>query len=149
MLQRVEIEQKRLADYGPVVGEEVVAEINELAGALQGARVVHVNATAYGGGVAEILQTLVPLMRDVGLDAGWQVIEGEDEFFEVTKACHNGLQGMDIPFTEEMQDTWRRYNEMNADEFEGRYDFVVVHDPQPAGLLHYHGSEDGGHWIWR
>jgi len=149
MLQRVELEQKRLADYLPVVGEEVIEEIRSLAEPLRGARVVHVNATAFGGGVAEMLQTLVPLMCDVGLDAEWQVIEGEDEFFNVTKACHNGLQGMDIPFTEEMKAVWRRYNEMNAARFEGEYDFVVIHDPQPAGLLHYHGRKGGKHWAWR
>ncbi len=149
MLQRVELEQKRLADYLPVVGEEVIEEIRSLAEPLRGARVVHVNATAFGGGVAEMLQTLVPLMCDVGLDAEWRVIEGEDEFFNVTKACHNGLQGMDIPFTEEMKAVWRRYNEMNAARFEGEYDFVVIHDPQPAGLLHYHGRKAGEHWAWR
>ena len=149
MLQRVELEQKLLADYRPVVGDEVVAEIEELATSLRGARVVHVNATAFGGGVAEMLVTLVPLMRDVGLDAEWQVIAGEDEFFNVTKACHNGLQGMDIPFTEKMQGVWQRYNEMNAVRFEGEYDFVVVHDPQPAGLLHYHGRERAKSWAWR
>ena len=149
MLQKVEIGQKQLADYVPVVGEEVIEEIRSLAEPLQGARVVHINATAFGGGVAEMLYTLVPLMRDVGLDAEWQVIEGEDEFFNVTKACHNGLQGMDIPFTEEMQSIWCRYNEMNARNFEGQYDFVIAHDPQPAGLLHYHGQAQGEHWAWR
>jgi hypothetical protein len=149
MLQRVELTEKSLADFEPVVGGEVLGEIRKLAEPLKGARVVHINATAFGGGVAEIFQTLIPLMRDVGLDAEWQVIRGEDEFFNVTKACHNGLQGMDIPFTEEMQNTWRRYNEMNAQEFKGQYDFVVVHDPQPAGLLHYHGGEGADHWIWR
>jgi trehalose synthase len=145
----VELEQKHLEDYRPIVGEEVLSKIRALAKPLKEARVVHVNATAFGGGVAEMLQTLVPLMRDVGLDAEWQVIEGEDEFFNVTKASHNGLQGMDIPFTEEMQDIWRRYNQMNADRFEGEYDFIVVHDPQPAGLLHYCGGEGGEHWVWR
>ncbi len=149
MLQRVTLEQKQLADYQAVVGDEVIAQVEDLARPLQGARVVHVNATAFGGGVAEILVSLVPLMRDVGLDAEWQVIEGADEFFNVTKACHNGLQGMDIPFTEEMKATWRRYNEMNAQKFTGEYDFVVVHDPQPAGLLHYHGRAEGTHWTWR
>ena len=150
MLQRVTLEQeKRLDDYRPIVGDEVIAEIEELAAPLKGARVVHVNATAFGGGVAEMLVTLAPLMRDVGLEAEWQVIEGEDEFFNVTKACHNGLQGMDIPFTEEMKAIWRRYNEMNARRFEGEYDFVVVHDPQPAGMLHYHGRGGGKHWAWR
>jgi len=149
VLQRVALEQKRLADYRPIVGEASLAEIHALAKPLQGARVAHVNATAFGGGVAEMLQTLVPLMRDAGLDAEWQVIEGQDEFFNVTKACHNGLQGMDIPFTEEMKAVWQRYNEMNARKFGGEYDFVVIHDPQPAGLLYYHGREGGRHWAWR
>jgi trehalose synthase len=149
MLPQVEVEQKRLADYRPIVGEEVIAEIAELAAPLRGARVVHINATAFGGGVAEILQTLVPLMKDVGLEAEWRVIEGADEFFNVTKACHNGLQGMDIPFTEGMKAVWRRYNEMNAGRLEGGYDFIVVHDPQPAGLLHYHGRAGAKHWVWR
>ena len=149
MLQRVELVTKRLADYASVAGEEAIEEIRALAEPLRGARVVHINATAYGGGVAEILQTLVPLMRDAGLDAEWQVIAGADEFFAVTKACHNGLQGMEVPFTPEMQAIWQRYNQANASHFEGDYDFVVVHDPQPAGLLHYHGPAGGRHWVWR
>jgi trehalose synthase len=149
MLQQVELGCKAVDDYRPIVGDEVIVEIEELAASLKGARVVHVNATAFGGGVAEMLVTLVPLMRDVGLDAEWQVIEGEDEFFNVTKACHNGLQGMDIPFTDEMKAIWQRYNEVNAARFEGEYDFVIIHDPQPAGLLHYHGRGGGKHWAWR
>jgi trehalose synthase len=149
MLEYVELDEKHLSDYRAVVGDEVVSEIREMAESLQGARVVHINATAYGGGVAEMLQTLVPLMVDVGLDAQWQVIEGADEFFNVTKAAHNGLQGMDIPFTDEMKAIWQRYNEMNAEAFEGEYDFVVVHDPQPAGLLHYQEKGEREHWAWR
>ncbi|HDQ73785.1 MAG TPA: glycosyltransferase [Chloroflexi bacterium] len=154
MLQHVELEEKRLVDYREIVGDETIAEIERLAEPLQGARVVHVNATAFGGGVAELLQALVPLMRDVGLDAHWQVIEGADEFFDVTKACHNGLQGMDVPFTAEMKEIWRKYNQMNAEHFEltrngGRPTFVVVHDPQPAGLRHYYESGMDTHWIWR
>ena len=149
MLERVELEEKHLNDYRSVAGDEAIAEIRELADTLRGARVVHINATAYGGGVAEMLQTLVPLMVDVGLEAEWQVIEGADEFFNVTKAAHNGLQGMDIEFTDEMKAIWKRYNKMNAEAFEGTYDFVVAHDPQPAGLLHYHGRVDDEHWAWR
>lgn len=148
-MERVELEEKHLNDYRPVAGDEAIAKIRELADTLQGARVVHINATAYGGGVAEMLQTLVPLMVDVGLEAEWQVIEGADEFFNVTKAAHNGLQGMDIEFTDEMKAIWKRYNKMNAEAFEGTYDFVVAHDPQPAGLLHYHGPADDEHWAWR
>ncbi len=149
MLQKVEFEQKSLADYQPIVGDEIIAEIEALAEPLQGARVVHVNATAFGGGVAEMLYTLVPLMRDVGLDAEWQVIEGADEFFNVTKACHNGLQGMELDFTDDMKSIWQRYNEMNAEQFEGEYDFVLIHDPQPAGMLHYHGRSGKERWAWR
>lgn len=149
MLQRVTVEEMHLDNYRPVVGDEVLEEIQRLAHELKGAKVVHINATAFGGGVAEILMTLVPLMRDVGLDAEWQVIEGSDEFFNVTKASHNGLQGMEIPLTEEMKAIWRQYNEQNAEIFEGEYDYVIVHDPQPAGLLHFHGRSGGAHWIWR
>jgi trehalose synthase len=148
MLEEVKLEEKDLSSYRSVVGDIAIDEIEELADPLQDARVVHVNATAFGGGVAEMLQTLVPLMRDVGLDAEWRVIEGEDEFFDVTKACHNGLQGMDVAFTDDMKEIWRRYNKMNAERFNGDYDFVVIHDPQPAGMREYHGDGDG-HWIWR
>ncbi len=149
MLEQVELEEKHLSDYRSVVGDQVIADIKEMAQPLQGARVLHVNATAYGGGVAEMLQTLVPLMVDVGLDAQWQVIEGADEFFNVTKAAHNGLQGMDIDFTDKMKAIWQRYNEMNAEKLEGEYEFIVMHDPQPAGILHYHGGGEDQHWIWR
>jgi trehalose synthase len=149
MLERVPLKAKALSDYIPVVGEEVTEEIKQIAAGLKGARIVHINATAFGGGVAEILVGLVPLMRDLGLDAEWQVIEGADEFFNVTKASHNGLQGMDIEFTTEMKEIWKEYNQKNAQSFEGEYDFIVVHDPQPAGLLHFHGKEGGKYWIWR
>ena len=149
MLQHVTVEPKSLDAYRSIVGDAVIERIRDLAAALHGARVTHVNATAFGGGVAEILHTLVPLMRDVGLDATWQVIAGEDEFFTVTKAMHNGLQGMDIPFTAEMQAIWRRYNEANARAFDGDYDVVVVHDPQPAGLRHFTGGRNARAWIWR
>ncbi len=149
MLTRVPLKTKTLRAYAPIVGESVIQDLYMLAAPLRGAHVVHINATAYGGGVAEILQTLVPLMQDVGLDAEWQVIEGNDEFFNVTKAMHNGLQGMDIPFTEEMKHIWQAYNRRNAEQFEGEYDFVVVHDPQPAGLLYYTNGRGGKRWVWR
>jgi len=149
MIQQVQLDSKSLEDYSAIIGEPRVQEILDLAETLKGARVVHINSTAFGGGVAEILQSLVPLMRDVGLVAEWQVIEGQDEFWDVTKASHNGLQGMDLEFSEEMRDIWRRYNLKFAESFEGEYDFVVVHDPQPAGLLHFHGREGGKHWLWR
>jgi trehalose synthase len=149
MLQNVEIGTVSLEAYRSIVGSQVIEEIHTLAQSLKGVTVLHVNATAFGGGVAEILQTLVPLMRDVGIEAHWQVIEGADEFFNVTKAMHNGLQGMDLPFTDEMKAIWQHYNELNAKKFEGHYDIVVLHDPQPAGLLHFTGGQNANHWIWR
>ena len=149
MLEKVSVEKKSLDDYRSIIGEDRIKEIRRFADQLKGARVVHVNSTAYGGGVSEILQSLVPLMNDVGLQAEWQVIEGTDEFWNVTKASHNGLQGMEIELTEEMKKIWRRYNKKNAEKFSGDYDFVVVHDPQTAGLLHLHGRAGGKHWLWR
>jgi len=149
MLQTVKLQPKSLADYAPIVGDEAIEHIRALAEPLKGARVVHVSATAFGGGVSEMLYTLVPLMRDVGLDARWQIITGSDEFFNVTKSFHNGLQGMGLPLTEAMKDIWRQYNEYNAAAFEGEYDFVIAHDPQPAGMRVYRQGKGGRRWIWR
>ncbi len=150
MLEKVEVQRRRsLDDYRGVATDRLLTEIRDLAESLKGARVVHVNATAFGGGVAEMLESLVPLMRDVGLEAEWQVIAGDDEFFTVTKAFHNGLQGMEMPLSPQMKEIWQRYNRRNAEAFEGRYDFVVVHDPQPAGLLYFDGHGAGRHWLWR
>ncbi|HEY6329579.1 MAG TPA: glycosyltransferase [Blastocatellia bacterium] len=149
MLQAVTTEEKKLQDYEPFVGEQVLSEIRRAAAPLAGARVLHVNSTAYGGGVAEILQTLVPLMRDVGIEAEWQVIVGERDFFTVTKSFHNALQGHSTDLTDEMKEIYLRNNELNGKLFEGDYDFVIIHDPQPAALLHYHGRDGASHWIWR
>lgn len=149
MLKPVELQEKHLESYRAIVGDTLIEEVLALAGELRGARVVHINATAFGGGVAEMLQSLVPLMCDVGLHAEWRLIAGEGEFFNVTKSFHNGLQGMDLRLTPEMKSVWERYNLSNAQSFEGEYDFVVVHDPQPAGLRHFHRNGAGEHWIWR
>ena len=149
MLKQVEVATRHLAEYVYVVGEDVVEQISDLAAGFRGARVLHVNAAVYGGGVAEILHWLVPLMRGVGLEAEWQVIEGTDEFFRVTKSMHNGIQGMDLDLTAEMKALWERINEDNAQIGDGQYDYVIVHDPQPAGMLRFSGGEGGRNWIWR
>jgi len=150
MPEKVRIRRKRrLSDYQGIVTDTLMDEIVQLSEWLKGARVVHINATAFGGGVAEILQSLVPLTSSVGVEAEWRVMPGGDEFFTVTKAFHNGLQGMDLSLTEDMKQIWELYNRKCAEDFEGPYDFVVVHDPQPAGLLHFHGQGDVKHWIWR
>jgi trehalose synthase len=153
MLGSVPTTPKALQDYAPVIGEERVQEIRDLAAPLAGARVLHLNATAFGGGVAEILGSLVPLMNDVGLQADWQVIKGNEEYFQVTKAMHNALQGMLIDWTPHMREVWLQNNLLNARLFDEEYDFVVVHDPQPAAVLAFindlRGRPAAGHWLWR
>jgi len=147
-MQNVVLSQKSLADYAPVAGESVIADIERLARPLQGARVLHISSTAFGGGVAEMLHTLIPLMRSAGLDAGWAIINGNDEFFTVTKSMHNALQGMDLELTNAMRAAYLHANVDNAVYFEGDYDFIIVHDPQPAPLRTLRRA-DGGKWIWR
>jgi trehalose synthase len=154
VLDRVPLLEKHLDDYAGVVGAEVIDQIRELAKPLQGARVLHVNATAYGGGVAELLATHVPLLRSIGIDADWQVMHGSDDFFAVTKAVHNGLQGADIEWTPQMQRTYLEKVLDNALLLEGHYDFVVMHDPQPAAMLSFLRERLGVQmqdttWIWR
>ena len=149
MLEHIAVEPKQLNHYQSIVGDKVLDELRQLAEPLKWASILHINATAFGDGVAEILMSLVPLMRDLELDAEWQIIEGSDDFFNAIKSSHNGLQSMEIPLSEQMKAIWQEYNALNAKAFEGDYDFIVVHDPQPAGLLHYHGHSGGKHWIWR
>jgi trehalose synthase len=139
---------KTLADYTHIFGREQIAEIRELAEPLRGARVAHISATAFGGGVAEILYTLVPLMKDVGIDVEWQILYGREEFFHATKLMHNALQGAPEDLTPEQWDTWRRYNEINARELPDGWDVCLVHDPQPAGL-HALVPEKAKGWVWR
>ena len=148
MLQAVALAGKTLADYTHIVGRPLVEEIRELAEPLQGRRVVHLSATAFGGGVSEILYTLVPLMRDVGLEAEWQVIYGREEFFNATKIMHNALQGNPQDLTEDQWATWSQYNEMNARELSRGWDVCIVHDPQPAALYKLAPEKSEG-WVWR
>ncbi len=148
MLQPVSVAHKHLSDYASIVGRPLVEEIRERAERLKGKRVLHLSATAFGGGVSEILYTLVPLMIDVGLDCEWHVIYGREEFFNATKVMHNALQGNPQDLTEEQWGIWQQYNEINARELSGGWDVCIVHDPQPAAI----GSlvaEKARHWIWR
>jgi trehalose synthase len=148
MLPLVNVGHKSLGDYATIATRGLMDEIRRLAEPLQGKRVVHLSATAFGGGVAEINYTLIPLMADAGLEVEWRIIKGQDEFFEVTKTIHNALQGDPKGLTEEQMEIFRRYNALNAEEFGEDYDFVVVHDPQPAAMIdHYPDSR--AKWIWR
>jgi trehalose synthase len=148
MLQDVALGERSLADYTHLVGRGLIEEIRELAKPLAGKRVLHVSATAFGGGVSEILYTLVPLMRDVGLDCHWQVIMGREEFFNATKLLHNSLQGDPKTLTPSQWELFDHFNEINARDLEGEWDVVIVHDPQPVGMRLVAG-ERARHWIWR
>ena len=154
MLERVPLLSKNLVDYAGAVGIDVVDRIHQLAEPLRGARVLHLNATAYGGGVAELLATHVPLLQSVGLDADWQVMQGSDQFFSVTKGVHNALQGADLDWTPDMQRAYLEKVLANSLLFDGHWDFVVVHDPQPAAILSFLRDRFGSalrdtKWIWR
>jgi trehalose synthase len=135
MIQTVTSPELALADYEPVVGEWPIEEIRRLARALGQVSVQHVNSTAVGGGVAEILVRLVPLMKDAGLNAGWNIIKGGDDFYRVTKAFHNALHGANQPLTSADLAVFERYQTMNRDLVQVWGDYVVVHDPQPLGLI--------------
>ena len=140
-----------LEDYAAVAGSDAIAQMRQLAAHLQGAKVVHINSTRVGGGVAEILAKLVPLMGELGLEARWDVLTGESGFFECTKAIHNALQGSMLPLSESRRLSYEDTNARNAEVLRPLLqdaDFVFVHDPQPAALLR-HFPERKGKWIWR
>jgi len=134
--------------YSPIIGEDKVEEIKAFASALAGKSVCQVNSTAFGGGVAEILRRLVPLMRSLGLKAEWKVMKGSEEFFSVTKKMHNGLQGMSIQLTDDMKKTYLEFNEVNSKELDLHHDYVVVHDVQPAAIISQYKIRVGK-WVWR
>ena len=148
MLTPVSVGHKSLADYTHLAGRPLVEEIRELAKDLEGLRVLHLSATAFGGGVSEILYTLIPLISDVGIDAQWQVMLGREEFYNATKRLHNALQGNPDALTDEEWSIYERYNELNAKEIEGGWDVIIVHDPQPAAIRGQ-VPEKAKTWVWR
>jgi trehalose synthase len=148
LLQPVGVGHKTLADYTHLVGRPLIEEINQLADELKGLKVLHLSATAFGGGVSEILYTLVPLMRDVGIEAEWQVIIGREEFFNATKLMHNALQGHPLDLSPSEWRTWEEYNEMNAEALTAGWDVVIVHDPQPLAMRR-HVEDKAKSWVWR
>jgi len=149
-MHEVNVGRKSLADYRSIVPRELMDEIDALAAELRGARVLHVNATAFGGGVAEILYTLVPLATDCGLHAEWRVMTAPPEFFNVTKSFHNGLQGHAVDFPPEAQELYEGVCRANAADLTREYDFIVIHDPQPLLMrsLATQAPADTK-WVWR
>jgi len=139
---------EHIEDYRPVVGSQVIDELLLLADRVRHRRLQHINSTSVGGGVAEILTQMVPLFRDLGIDTTWDVIKGNQAFFAVTKAFHNALHGGEESITEEMFEVFRVTTAMNLADLNTFGDVVVVHDPQPAGLIAKQ-PEVGGRWFWR
>lgn len=148
MLQYVDVGERSIDAYRGIAPDSILDELVRRAESLRGARVLHVNATAYGGGVSELLRSTVPLLNDLGLVADWKLITGDDPFFQVTKKIHNGLQGADVELTDVEKSTYHRNSRQNAALLEEEYDFVFIHDPQPAGLLPLRGK-GSARWIWR
>ncbi len=137
-----------LNDYADIVGREVVDQLHRLAERLGPRRLVNVNSTRTGGGVAEILHRSVPLMNQLGVETRWEVIEGDPTFFEVTKGMHNALQGQRVNLTPALLTHYREINRQNAQKFDWESDYAVIHDPQPAYLIK-HLKARAQHWIWR
>lgn len=143
--------KKTLANYEDIIGPIAVSKLRQVASELKGARVVHVNSTKEGGGVAEILFWMIPLMNELGLEASWEVIEGNPEYFNTTKTFHNGMQGNNVPLTDRMISVYEDTVAHNAERLRPTLeeaDLVVIHDPQPAYLLKLCENRKG-RWIWR
>jgi len=148
MLQTVDIGVESLNNYRSFIAEEKVEEIKKLAHELRGARILHLNATPYGGGVSELLRSEVPLLRDLGLHVDWKVIFGDEKFFGITKSFHNALQGGEFILGDDVKEVYLSYNTRNAELLEEQYDYIIVHDPQPLALLHFKGRGNSK-WLWR
>ena len=145
---KVVVGSQSISAYASAVGEEQIEELRALARPLSGARVLHVNSTPYGGGVAELLRSQIPLLRSLGIDADWVAISGDEAFFNVTKGFHNALQGGESHLDERAKEIYLANNSRYAPTLGDDYDYIVVHDPQPAALRLLRGQ---GHskWVWR
>lgn len=140
-----------LDSYAEVAGADVIRHLQQLSESLQGLRVVHVNSTKEGGGVAEILHKLVPLMGELGIETSWEVITGDSEFYQCTKGFHNSLQGNAVHIRPGLLRAFEQTNRHNAERLGATLaeaDVVFIHDPQPAPLLSM-CPQRRGKWVWR
>ena len=140
--------RSRLQDYEPIVGRSCLEELRILAGELSGKIVQNINSTFVGGGVAEILEHMIPLLNQLGVDARWDVIQGTEGFFEVTKKFHNAIHGKKEDITADDLALFTEITRQNLEELRFYGDIMFIHDPQPAGLI-VKKKEIGGKWIWR
>lgn len=141
--------ERRIEDYIPIVGDERVQELKLIAEKLKGRIIQNINSTAVGGGVAEILSRVVPLLNDIGVDAKWDVIKGGTDFFKVTKKIHNSLHGRREKITKGNIKTFYETSRKNIEEMSLYGDIIFVHDPQPIALIEKKNQLKGKKWIWR
>jgi len=145
---QTEVRTNGLDDYIAVLGVAEIEELRTLAKRIEGRSVQMVNSTALGGGVAEMLNRIVPLMQELNLPIRWDVITGGEDFFAVTKAFHNALHGEAYTLPDDSFKIFLAYNEQNRARLKFDTDFTVIHDPQPAALIDARQGHTG-HWIWR
>ncbi|HLA49720.1 MAG TPA: glycosyltransferase [Thermodesulfovibrionia bacterium] len=138
----------KIQDYVPVIGRSTIEELRALAERLSGKVIQNINSTFTGGGVAEILTRMVPLLNQLGVDARWTTIKGSEEFFSVTKKFHNALHGRKETILSEDFSLFLEVNKKNIEELKFQGDIIFIHDPQPAALI-TEKKELGGKWIWR
>jgi len=140
--------RSRIQDYEPIVGRSNIEELRMLAEVLGGKIVQNINSTFVGGGVAEILEHMVPLFNQLGVDARWDVVHGNEEFFEVTKKFHNAIHGGDEKISAEDFALFSKVTQQNLEELRFYGDILIIHDPQPVGLI-AKKKEIGRKWVWR
>ncbi len=140
--------QANVDRYRALINDELFEELVTLGRELAGVKICHLNSTAAGGGVAELLARYVPMLQALGIQADWRLIHGEPEFFAITKAFHNALQGGHYDLQKPEQERYLRVNERSAKALGNDYDVYIVHDPQPAAIRHFTGSRNAK-WLWR
>jgi trehalose synthase len=138
----------KLQEYLPIIGESRLDQLFKIARPLEGRVVQNINSTAVGGGVAEILTRMIPLFRELGIDARWDVIRGNERFFAITKAMHNGLHGVPVELSASDFEFFVETGRANIEHVRPWGDIVFLHDPQPIALVEERGN-GGRHWIWR
>ena len=151
MLHKISLGAADINKYRLIETRGMIDEIVSLGEELRGLRVCHINSTPFGGGVAELLISYIPLLRSVGIEADWQIIRGDRHFFTVTKGLHNALQGAKFEqiSKESTIKEYQSHNLSNARELDPDYDVFIVNDPQPAALRHYLPDDSKAKWIWR
>ncbi|NOZ69248.1 MAG: glycosyltransferase [Deferribacteres bacterium] len=138
----------QIENFRPLVGDDMIDELRELAKDLSSIRICNINATPFGGGVAELLSREIPILKALGVQADWRIIHGDQEFFSITKSFHNAIQGQEFELTDDIKDIYIRHNRKSAELLTSEYDVFIVHDPQPAALR-YFNKHKKGKWIWR